>query len=205
MLFSRLLKMVLTTASVILLAGCNNFLRSNVVTFHEGPLPAGETIRVQAKDPDKAKSLEFRRYAALIADELRKIGYSPVNAPEADAELVAEVDYAIAIGPTEVRVDRDVSYARYHFYYGRYYDPFYFGVNNTWSPKVYTVASYDRSLEMNIVRSGTDGERIFEGRVQSPGTRNNLPEIMPYLITAMFTNFPGESGVTKVVTIEMDE
>jgi hypothetical protein len=27
---------------------------------------------------------------------------------------------------------------------------------------------------------------------------------MPYMVTAMFTNFPGESGLTKIVTVETD-
>jgi hypothetical protein len=56
-----------------------------------------------------------------------------------------------------------------------------------------------------IVEASGDRERIFEGRVQSTGQQNRLPEVMPYLITAMFSNFPGENGVTKMVTIETDQ
>ena len=94
-------------------------------------------------------------------------------------------------------------FARYHFGFGRYYDPFYWGIYDTYTPEVYSVPTYMRNLQMNIVDE-SEGERIFEGRVQSNGTGNQLPEVMPYLITAMFENFPGESGVTKVVTIETD-
>ncbi len=56
---------------------------------------------------------------------------------------------------------------------------------------------------MDIIRA--DGEKLFEGRAVSIGRDNKMPEIMPYLAQAMFTNFPGESGVTKVVTIELPE
>jgi hypothetical protein len=31
----------------------------------------------------------------------------------------------------------------------------------------------------------------------------NLPEAMPYLVQAMFTNFPGESGRTQKVELEL--
>jgi hypothetical protein len=48
---------------------------------------------------------------------------------------------------------------------------------------------------------GTD-RVLFEGRVQSTGREREIARVMPYMITAMFNNFPGESGVTKVVTIE---
>lgn len=49
----------------------------------------------------------------------------------------------------------------------------------------------------------TEGEIIYEGRTVSEGLKKNLPEIMPYLIEAMFTNFPGESGVTRTVRVEI--
>jgi len=186
-----------------LLSSCSTFLRSNVVTFHEGPLPAGETIRVVAADPALQSSLEFRNYANLISEELRKIGYTPGTG--ADTALLAEVSYGVEMGPTTVTVERPQRFVRYHFYYGRYYDPFYFGVYNNWGPEVFTTPSYDRTLQLNIVRNDADRTPVFEGRVQSTGRQNLLPEIMPYLITAMFANYPGENGVTKVVTIEMDE
>jgi len=49
-----------------------------------------------------------------------------------------------------------------------------------------------------------NNERLFEGRVESIGASRQMQEVMQYLITVLFSNFPGESGVTKVVTIEMD-
>lgn len=198
---TRLLPTILL---LMLSGGCTSALRSDVVTFHEGPLPAGETIRVVAADPQLQTSLEFRNYANLISEELRKIGYTPAGT-QGQAELLAEVSYSVEPGPTTVSIDRPERFVRYHFYYGRYYDPFYFGVYNNWGPEVYTTPSYQRTLLVNIMHNDNERSRIFEGRVQSTGRQNLLPQIMPYLITAMFTNYPGENGVTKVVTIEMDE
>lgn len=201
---SHPIRLGLCAALLLLLAACTTSLRSNVVSFHEGPLPAGETIRIVAADPAREASLEFRNYANLVSEELRKIGYSPVSGG-ADAQLLAELDYNVALGPTTVRIDQPQRFVRYHFYYGRYYDPFYFGVYNQWGPEVFTTPAYERTLQLNIMRNDEERSRIFEGRVQSTGRQNLLPQIMPYLITAMFANFPGENGVTKVVTIEMDE
>jgi hypothetical protein len=181
-------------------------LRSDVVSFHEGNLPQGESIRVQASDPAKAQSLEFRSYARLIGAELNKLGYSFVEDPTAQTTLVAEVDYAVELGPTNVRLEPPMRpFVRYHFHYGRFYDPFYFGLDNYSLPEVVSTPSYLRNFTMTIVENTEARPRLFEGRVQSRGQQNQLPDIMPYLITAMFSNFPGESGVTKVVTIEMDE
>jgi hypothetical protein len=189
----------------LLLSGCANSLRSDVVTFHEGPLPNGETIRVVPLDPEKAPSLEFRSYAEIVNEELRKIGYTPVTEEDGRAQLLAEVDYSVEPGQPAVDVNNPNRFVRYHFSAGRFYDPFYFGIYDTLGPDLYTTPTFLRNLELNIVRNDETMERIFEGRVQSSGYDNQLPEIMPYLVTAMFKNFPGESGVTKVVTIERDQ
>jgi len=198
------LRLVGPLFALLLVAGCTSMFRGDVVTFHEGPLPAGETIRVVASDPAKQASLEFRNYANLINEQLRRIGYEPTTSN--DAELIAEVDYRVEAESQSVTVDRSRPYVRYHFGYGRYYDPFYYGFYNDWGPDVYTTRpSYLRTLELNIAHNDEERERIFEGRVQSTGLQNLLPEVMPYLVTAMFENYPGENGVTKVVTIERDE
>ena len=202
----KMIKLSVVSASIgLLLSGCTNLLRSDVVTFHEGPLPAGETIRVVAADPEKVPSLEFKSYANLVSEELRKIGYTPVADESVDVELLAEVDYSVESGEPFVNVDDPNRYVRYHFGAGRFYDPFYFGVYDTWNPQVYTTPTFMRNLQLNIISNDDAMNRVFEGRVQSTGYDNQLPEIMPYLVTAMFKNYPGENGVTKVVTIEKDQ
>jgi len=200
------IKLPLLSVSLgLVLTGCASSLTSDVVTFHEGPMPAGETIRVVATDPEKVPSLEFRSYANVISEELRKIGYTPVTDENADTEFLAEVDYSVDAGQPFLDVGDPNRYVRYHFSSGRFYDPFYFGVYDTWHPEIYTTPTFVRNLQLNIVTNDADKSHVFEGHVQSNGFDNQLPQIMPYLVTAMFQNFPGESGVTKVVTIDTDQ
>ena len=138
--------------------------------------------------------------------ELSKLGYTYVEDPASKTTLIATVDYSVEVGPTDVRLERPAGpFVHYHFQYGRFYDPFYFGFDRSWSPEIISTPSYLRNMTMMIEENTAARNRLFEGRVQSRGRQNRLPDIMPYMITAMFTNFPGESGVTKVVTIEMDE
>jgi hypothetical protein len=202
--------------SLLLLTGCAARIQSDVTTFHTDVMPAGETIRVVPADPDKIGSLEFQTYASRIGDELRKMGYTPVSETDVVTDLLAEVDYAVEEGQPQIYTDNSDAFVRYHFGFGMYRSPFYFGgrrgfydpfyYDPFWdAPQVYSEPTYNRTLEMNIVNNdGGDLERVFEGRVESNGTESALPEVMPYLITAMFTNFPGESGKTKLVTIEKD-
>jgi hypothetical protein len=200
------LKALLISAGLVALGGCAQLLHGDAVSFYEEALPMGESIRIEAIDPAKGESLEFRNYARLMADELRKLGFEPREGAATDAVLIARVDYSIMPGSTETRSTRHFPpYVHYHFQYGAIGDPYWFGFDNTWTEEVTTTPTYLRQLSMNIVRNDADQTPLFEGRVRSSGMQGELAKVMPYLVAALFQNFPGESGVTKVVTIEMDE
>lgn len=194
-----LLSLLLPTA---LLSGCASKVQQDVVTFHEGLLPRGETIAIEPMEDIAPGSQEFRHYRTLIADKLSQLGYQPVESGKPSI-LVARVSYSVSDGQTRIRSDHH-NYVRYHFYYGHYLDPFYYGFYDNWPPEQYSYTVYNRKLMMNIART-TSNEILFEGRVQSIGREKEIAEVMPYMITAMFNNFPGESGITKVVTIEKEQ
>ena len=179
---------------LLLVAGCSSQVTSEVTRFHRAPAPHGETIAIVPMDAAKSGSLEFADYAGQVATRLAQLGYKVVTSGPAD--IFARMDYIV--GPGETRISNwPDNYVHYHFYYGRKY-PYYYG--HFWDePYVYAYTVFPRSLEIKLV--GSDGKVIFEGKVKSVGRQRNINEVMPYLIDAMFQNFPGESGVTKVVTI----
>jgi hypothetical protein len=51
----------------------------------------------------------------------------------------------------------------------------------------------------------TDGERLFEGRAQAISTSNHLQYLVPNLVDAMFTGFPGNSGETVRISIAPED
>ena len=61
----------------------------------------------------------------------------------------------------------------------------------------YTV--YTSELDMKIERTG--GERVFEGKAQAQSLNDNLTYLVPNLIEAMFTGFPGSTGETVKITV----
>lgn len=190
---SRLAGIVIGTA--LLLAGCASQVTSEVTRFHRATPPQGESIAIVPSNKAMTGSLEFARYAALVANKLSALGYTVVTSGK--PQLYAKMNYSV--GPGEMRIRSwNGNYVHYHFYYGHPY-PFYMG--SYWDgPSVYAYTVYPRNLNLDIVKA-TDGMMIFEGKVKSYGREDNLSAVMPYLIDAMFQNFPGESGVTRVVTI----
>ena len=53
---------------------------------------------------------------------------------------------------------------------------------------------------MDIKRTA-DGQALFEGTAQARSRTNELPVLVPNLVEAMFTNFPGRSGETVRITV----
>lgn len=190
-------KAVIILVLGLFVSACASHIRSDVSRFHRLPPPSGETFLIVPKDDAKKGGLEFGQYAGLIRARLMDVGYTPVT--EGTPDLVVRVEYAISDGEERVRTRPGLGlgygYAFHHYHY-----PYWPGWDY-YSPEVYSYAVFTRKLEMDIVRA--DGEVLFEGRSLSVGRDNRLQAIMPYLVQAMFTNFPGESGVTNVVKIEL--
>ncbi len=193
------------------LAACASTFRSDVARFHRlNEVPQTATfVVVPAGDSKQASSLEFEQHAGLVHRELTNFGYRPASAG-ATAELTVEVDYGVSHGEQVVRSRPTVFYGFYgrsspfytgYWYRGSLYGHYPFGYRDT-----YTETMYTRTRKMVIVRSGDAGrEVLFEGEVVSVGRDRHLLEIMPYLVQAMFTSFPGESGVTKEVVITLPD
>lgn len=98
-------------------------------------------------------------------------------------------------------------------YYGGHRSPFFYGWDDPFwysSPyagygrgfrdpvREYTV--YEAELGMNIVRR-VDNQPLFEGKAQARAQTDELGVLVPNLIEAMFTGFPGRSGETVKITV----
>ena len=204
----RGLKLALVPLALAALAACASPFRADVSRFESQlPPPSGQTFTVVADDPADAGGIEFSMYAREVADRLAALGYTPVNDP-AVANLIVRFDYGVDSGRERVRSSgfRDpfwgpwYGYRPYYYrgYYGRAYAPWgwgWRGYDDTYSYTIYT-----SGIELKIDRAA-DGQRLFEGRAQAISTSNRLQYLVPNLVDAMFTGFPGNSGETLRISI----
>lgn len=84
------------------------------------------------------------------------------------------------------------------FGFGRGFGHGGFGFGGGFGVDSFTV--YTGDIGINITRN-SDGKRLFEGKAQAQSRSNRLPYLVPNLIEAMFTDFPGNSG--EVVRISV--
>lgn len=202
----RSLKAFAVSILLLGLAACASNFRADVSRFQSQlPAPQGQTFAVVADDPALAGGLEFSQYAALVEQEMQELGYTRAS-PE-DATLLVRFDYGVDNGRERIRstgYTRDPFWSPwygYSPYYGRgrawgygWHDPFFDS-----SVESYTV--YTSGIDLKIDRAA-DGQRLFEGKAQAASTSNRLQYLVPNLVEAMFTDFPGNSGETVRISIK---
>lgn len=206
--FSRL-KIAAAAALLTGLAACASPFRADVQRFQSQlPAPTGQTFAVVADDPALAGGIEFSQYADRVEWELAQIGYTPID-NAADAQLVVRFDYGVDSGRERIRSTGTgfgyspywspwYGYGRIGYYRGGpwhygWHDPFFDGGIDS-----YTI--YTSGIDVKIDRRA-DGTRLFEGKAEAVSRSNNLQYLVPNLVEAMFTNFPGNSGETVRITV----
>lgn len=201
-----------------LVSACGpRMVTSDVTRFHSLPATgqaAGQTFTILPR-ANQVGSLEFQTYADLVAGRLAAQGFRPMPPDAGTADYVVFVDYGVATGPVEVR--SSPVYGSVGFGYGYGYWPHRFGFAGTMpfyhEPIVgydtYSVTKYTRWVEIEMLRGPAyrdqKVEKVFEGRAVSEGAGRSLPAVMPYLVTALFNNFPGPSGRTVEVSLPVAE
>jgi len=148
-----------------------------------------------------------------VEQQLTAQGYTPVDDPET-AQLLVRFDYGVDNGRERIRSSGSGygsqwgpwhGYGRFG-YWGPYrrglwsygwYDPWFDGGVDS-----YTV--YTSGVEMKIDRRA-DGVRLFEGQAEAVSRSNKLQYLVPNLVEAMFTGFPGNSGETVRITVAPED
>jgi hypothetical protein len=218
-----LAKKILTLAApaaLLALGGCATGLPTQVSRYQAMPAPAGQSFVIQPADPEDRGGLEFSRYADLVRRHLLEQGYSEAPSPQA-ATLVVSLAYGVDDGRQQVVTYPSSGFGGYSRFgyggfgyrpywsrfggYGRLRSPFYYGWDDPFwwrgygdDIDVYTV--YTSYLDMDIKRSA-DGEAVFEGTARARSRSDELGVLVPNLVEAMFTGFPGNSGETVKITV----
>ena len=214
--------------SALGLAGCATGFPAQVSRYQAMPAPQGQSFFIVPADPAMAGGLEFSRYAGHVAQAMQAQGYAQAPSLEAST-MVVRLDYGVDEGRQQVERDPfargygyDPFYGGFGGPYGGFYgrpfysrfgywgprSPFYYGWGDPFSyggfggpyqqVRVYTV--YQSFLDLDIRRKA-DNASLFEGHAKARSADDNMGVLVPNLIEAMFTGFPGHSGETVKITV----
>lgn len=197
---------------VLALSACApTLVRTDVTRFHRlDSSPAMDnSFTILPRDRQRG-SLEFQRYAEMVAAELRRRGWRPVPASQ-PADAVVFLEWGAGEPRTVTWQSPSSVYSgfgwgpRSHWYGAGVGvplgDPFpYWETRSaTYFPKWVTVDIVD-------ARAWPQERRVmFEGRAVTESGRREIAPVMPYLVEALFTGFPGASGATVEVNVPIRE
>ena len=192
-----------------MLGGCATgpqLIHAQVTAFNEWSTLPPEKTYVFSRTLEFQNSLELRSYEDIVRDELTLQGFKLATDP-GRAQLTVTLRPSISTSQVRVRDAWPVDpfWRPYGGWYGRrglgWYDP-YWSFPDAYSD--YTIDVYRRRLELDIDSKTVAGKRYYEGRVESTGQTETLPAVMPYLIRALFADFPGNSGQTRRVDVPVE-
>ncbi|CAN5187763.1 DUF4136 domain-containing protein [soil metagenome] len=210
------IRIVTATLVTVALAACAGpqTVRSNVTSFSQASLldQGAKTFRFERK-PAQADSLEHATYEHLVSDQLQLLGYTQ----DANGRLAVSFDYSISSQTYQVQsgypygdpffgpsygLPGYYGYGRRGRYWGGYPywgDPFWGGYGGVSYPR--TIARSQLKLDIRVAGSKA---KAFEGTAVSSGSVDDMPAVMPYLVQAIFTDFPGLNGQTRRVDVPVE-
>ena len=185
------------------ISACAESITSTVSRYQAMPAPQGQTFTIVPGGGMAANGgLEFERYAALVAQQLQAHGYAPAAGAQS-ANMVVQLGYEVGHG--QVRYVADPFYDPF---FGPFYRPrfgwgggYLWGWNDPfWYGDVDSFIEYHSQVELHIRAAGTN-QPLFDGRAQARSETNRLDIVIPSLVDALFTGFPGRSGEVVKITI----
>lgn len=169
--------------------------KADVVRFHGATVPSGQSVALEAADPEQAGSLEFSSYANRLGEGLGRLGFKPAATTDAAPGLIGQIGYATTLRP----VLRDGDDSPVHVGVG------VGGGGGNVGVSVGTVFGLGkreprggaRVHELRLVLKTPEGAAVWEGRATTEtDERTPFAEVAPGLVDALLSDFPGPSGRT---------
>lgn len=204
MRFRKIAAAIALGTAAVALSACAESITSTVSRYQAMPAPQGQSFFV-VPDGGMAHNggLEFQRYAGLVAQQLQAHGYAPASNMQS-ASMIVQLGYGVDRG--------QVRYTSYGFGAGYWGSPFYWprwgwgagylwGWDDPfWNDGIDSYVEYHSQVELHIRQRGTNAP-LFDARAIARSATDRLDIVVPSLLDAVFTGFPGQSGETLKITI----
>lgn len=215
-MFYQMLKSALLALIVFGVSGCMT-IRTNLTTFHGKEHFQRGTIEVVALTDEQKSSLAFQSHSALLLDKLQSVGYRQIAKNERP-EFIAYMTYGIDTGKSSTTVvplygqtggGTSMTTGNISSNFGTSYN---YNSTTTQMPTYGMIGAipvrkteYTRELNIDIYKVGVEQEKVYEIRGKSAGSCGNINVVLPLMIESIFKNFPGVSGKSQSIDIEVKD
>lgn len=207
---------IMVVALALLLGACGNYVETEVRTLQnlQGSV-SGKTF-MMVPDDSRANDLEWQHYAGMVAARLQGKGMRRMT-PGPGADYAIFIKYGRTAGETSVSsvpifgqtgggtTSTTTGYIGRTPVSGSTYTPPTFGVVGVGTQQTTT---YGRAVGIQMIdmaQSKATGTlvTVYDGRAISTGESGNLMAVMPYMIDAIFIDWPAPNGSTITRRVSM--
>jgi hypothetical protein len=200
-------------AAMILIFGLSacvspKYVVSDITRHHILPrTPSGESFVVVSSDEEQEESLAFEAYAGLISQRLSGLGLTLFRGESATPDLVVTLKWSVEGPSPDVKSRSTGAGVGFGYGFGYRKGPFGYGYGSPYESRTSTKQMYVRHVDLIIYDGMTynteNPTRVFEGSAVSTGTNGQSDPVMPFIVQAIFDQFPGASGQTRTVRVEV--
>lgn len=178
---------------LLLLAACGPaMVEADVTRFSALPPGGGHGFTILPGSSQRG-SLEFQHYADLVADQLGRRSWQPLPASAA-AAVVVLLHWGVGAPVTTTWTDPVPVWGGW----GPWDD--YPAYGETTSVTVWPIWLEVELVDGPAWRAG-DKRQVWQGRAVTTASRPSVAVVMPALVRALFTDFPGRNGETVHVRL----
>ncbi len=208
----NLFKISLAGLVLALLTACASPITAKVTSFNQWPANTAGSSFSFITPADKADDLEQAAYEAYVQAELEKLG---LKRAAADQVGRIQVDVVTGSGSRDKKY-REAVYQDYYVYQPPYRDAAGNVFPGYWTPDRFgsryvgdrevtrTVQISNLRLRLLDAEGQAAGKprAVFESRAAYEGDNEDLPDLVPYLVRAVFDGFPGQNGRVRLVSFD---
>ncbi|MES2192228.1 MAG: DUF4136 domain-containing protein [Pseudomonadota bacterium] len=208
----RSFRLVMAMLVVGMLTACASPITAKVTSFNQWPRDTAGATFSYIRPTDGINDLEQQAYEGYVQIELERLGLK--RAPAGQVGRI-EVDIVTGNGTKERKVREAVYQDNYIFYppyrnaagnvFPGYWGPDRFGSRYVGDREVIrTLQVSNLRIRLLDTKGNAAGQprAVFESRAVYEGDNEDLPDLVPYLVRAIFDGFPGQNGRVKVVRFD---
>ena len=206
-----LLKIVFLTVAAFL-AGCASTITAKVTSFNQWPADTAGATFSFIRPVDALNDLEQQAYEGKVQLELEKLGLR--RAPSAQVGRI-QVDVIVGTSTRNKQFREPIYRDQYVYHppvrdaagnvYGGFWAPDPFGQryvgDRTVSRAVQVSNVRLRLLDSHGSAAGKP-RAVFEARAVYEGDNEDVVTLVPYLVRAVFDNFPGQNGGVRILKFD---
>jgi hypothetical protein len=195
-------RMIVALIASLLAASCAAGVRTNVAVTHALPAStAAKTIAIVPYTDNLAAAPDYQAHVAKLAARLQQKGYTVVpqtggTAPDYLAFFLYRIDRGTPVNTLEGRAHPNTGSI---ITYGLR-TAFSSGTRRLYMRAV-TVEIVDRARFQPNVSASYLAARVYTGSVTSDGPCSTMAPVIDPMLTALFADFPGQSGGIRTVDV----